>query len=41
MIEFITEHNHVKLRINLPAAKAASLQISSKLLRVAQVLSPE
>jgi hypothetical protein len=40
MIEFFTDHNHVKLRINLSAARGASLQISSKLLRVAQVLSP-
>jgi hypothetical protein len=40
MIEFFTDQNHVKLRINLPAARAASLQISAKLLRVAQVYSP-
>ena len=40
MIEFYTDHNHVRLRINLAAARGASLQISSKLLRVAQVLSP-
>lgn len=40
MIEFYNDHNHVRLRINLTAARATSLQISSKLLRVAQVLSP-
>lgn len=40
MIEFYSDHTHVRLRINLQAARAASLQISSKLLRVAQVVSP-
>ncbi len=38
MIQLFTDHNHVRLKINLSAARAASLQISSKLLRVAQVL---
>jgi hypothetical protein len=40
IIEFFTDHSHVRLRINLAAAHGASLRISSKLLRVAQVLSP-
>ena len=40
IIEFYSDHAHVRLRINLQAARAASLQISSKLLRVAQVVSP-
>jgi hypothetical protein len=40
VIEFFTDHNHVRLRINLAAARGSSLQISSKLLRVAQVQSP-
>jgi YfiR/HmsC-like len=40
MIEFFSDHSHVRLRINLEAARASSLQISSKLLRVAQVVSP-
>ncbi|HET6546334.1 MAG TPA: YfiR family protein [Rhodanobacteraceae bacterium] len=35
MIQFVTENNRVKLRINADAAKAAGLTISSKLLRVA------
>jgi hypothetical protein len=39
-IELYTDHNHVRLRINLAAARGSSLQISSKLLRVAQVISP-
>jgi hypothetical protein len=38
MIEFFVEHSRVRLRINLPAARSSSLQISSKLLRVAEVL---
>ncbi len=38
IIAFVNDGNRVKLRINLTAAQAASLQISSKLLRVAQVL---
>lgn len=40
MIEFFSDHSHVRLRINLEAARASSLQISSKLLRVAQVVTP-
>lgn len=40
MIEFFSDHSHVRLRINLEATRASSLQISSKLLRVAQVVTP-
>lgn len=40
MIRFVTENNRVRLQINTVAAKAAGLIISSKLLRVADVLSP-
>jgi hypothetical protein len=40
MIEFFNDHSHVRLRINLEAARASALQISSKLLRVAQVVAP-
>jgi hypothetical protein len=40
MIEFYSDRTHVRLRINLQAARDASLTISSKLLRVAQVVSP-
>jgi hypothetical protein len=40
MIEFFNDHHHVRLRINLAAVRAGSLQISAKLLRVAQVISP-
>jgi hypothetical protein len=38
MVRFRTEKNKIRLRINLDAAKAASLTISSKLLRAAEVI---
>jgi hypothetical protein len=38
MIRFFTEKNKIKLEINPAAAKAARLNISSKLLRVAQTV---
>jgi hypothetical protein len=40
MIRFMTEKNKIHLRINLEAAKAASLTISSKLLRPAEIVAP-
>jgi hypothetical protein len=40
MIRFVTERNKIRLRINLEAAKAANLTISSKLLRPAEIVSP-
>lgn len=38
MIRFFTENNKIRLEINPAAAKEASLNISSKLLRVAQIV---
>jgi hypothetical protein len=38
MIRFVTEQNKIRLRINLEAAKAANLTISSKLLRQAVIV---
>ena len=38
MIQFVTEQNHIRFRINLEAARAAHLQISSKLLELAEVV---
>jgi len=38
MVGFVTEDNRVRLRINLEAARAAGLTISSKLLRVAELV---
>jgi hypothetical protein len=40
MIRFLTEKNKIRLRINLEAAKAANLTISSKLLRPAEIVGP-
>ena len=40
MIRFVTEKNKIRLRINLEAAKAAHLTISSKLLRPADIVAP-
>ncbi|HEY0945273.1 MAG TPA: YfiR family protein [Opitutaceae bacterium] len=38
-IQFVTERNKVRLRINVDAARAAALTISSKLLRPAEIVS--
>ena len=37
MIQFFTERNNIRMRINLDAVKASNLRVSSKLLRVAEV----
>jgi hypothetical protein len=39
MIGFVTDRNRIRLRINLDAARAANLTISSKLLRPARIVS--
>jgi hypothetical protein len=39
MIEFTTEEKRIRLKINVDAARAADLQISSKLLRPATIVS--
>jgi len=41
IIRFFTENSHIRLRIDLPAAKAAGLEISSKLLRAAEVIGAD
>jgi hypothetical protein len=41
MIRFITEQNKIRFRINTEAVKEASLSLSSKLLRNAQIVSTE
>ena len=38
IIQFFTDKNRIRIRINLDAAEAAKLTISSKLLRVAEVV---
>jgi len=37
MIQFFTEHDKIRVRINLDAVKAADMKVSSKLLSVAEV----
>ena len=41
MIQFASEHNRLRLRINVAAAKAAGLTISSKLLRPSEIVGAE
>jgi hypothetical protein len=38
MIQFVTDKSRIRLRINLDAAQAANVTISSKLLRVAEIV---
>jgi len=38
MIQFATENNRIRLRVNVDAAKSAGLTISSKLLQAAQIV---
>lgn len=40
MIRFVNDRNRIRLQINPVAAEAAHLTISSKLLRVAEVIAP-
>lgn len=39
MIRFVTQSNKIRLRINIDAARAANLTISSKLLRPAEIIT--
>ena len=39
MIQFVTDKNRIRLRINLEAAQAAKVVISSKLLRLAEIVA--
>ena len=41
MIQFVTENNKIRLRINVLAARAAKLAISSKLLGPSEVITAE
>jgi hypothetical protein len=41
MIQFATENNRIRLRINVDSARAAGLTISSKLLRPAEIVGAE
>jgi uncharacterized protein DUF4154 len=39
MVQFVTENNRIRLRINVDSARAAGLTISSKLLRPAEIVT--
>jgi len=41
MIQFMIEHSRVRFRINPQAATDVQLNLSSKLLRVAEIVSPQ
>jgi hypothetical protein len=41
MIQFATENNRIRLRINVESARASGLTISSKLLRPAEIVSTD
>jgi len=41
MIQFATENNRIRLRINVESARASGLTISSKLLRPAEIVGTE
>jgi hypothetical protein len=41
IVRFVTENNRIRLRINIEAAKAAHLTISSKLLSLATIVTPD
>ena len=38
MIRFVSDRNHIRLQLNLAATEAAHLTVSSKLLRVAEII---
>jgi hypothetical protein len=40
MIRFVTENNKIRFQINVEAAKTVHLTISSKLLRLAEIITP-
>jgi hypothetical protein len=41
MVRFVTEDSKTRIRINLEVAKAAGLTISSKLLKLAEIVEPQ
>ncbi|MGH8291028.1 MAG: YfiR family protein [Steroidobacteraceae bacterium] len=41
MIDLITQNQHVHMHINLAAARASGLTVSSQLLRLAQIVGPK
>lgn len=41
MIDLITQNDHVRMHINLAAARASGLSLSSQLLKLAQIIGPK
>jgi hypothetical protein len=41
MIRFVTENNHVRLQVNAAAVRAAGMTVSSRLLRISQIVGPD
>lgn len=41
MIDLVIQSNHIRMRINIAAARASGLRISSQLLRPAQIIGPK
>jgi hypothetical protein len=41
MIDLVTQNDHIRMLINIAAARTSSLTISSQLLRPAQIVGPE
>lgn len=40
MIDLVTQSNHIRMQVNIAAARASGLTISSQLLRPAQIVGP-
>jgi hypothetical protein len=38
-VQFITDNNKIRLRINIDALKEANLEMSSKLLRLSEIIT--
>jgi YfiR/HmsC-like len=41
MIDLVTQDHHVRMHVNLAAARASGLTVSSQLLRLAQIIGPK
>ncbi|HJS90061.1 MAG TPA: YfiR family protein [Steroidobacteraceae bacterium] len=41
MIDLVTRNNHIRMHVNLAAARASGLTVSSQLLRLAQIIGPK
>jgi len=41
MIDLATQDNHIRMHVNLAAARASGLTLSSQLLRLAQIIGPK